>query len=108
MAQAISPTEPRFTFFRYSHNHNGATTSPMLFFYTCPQTPGNKAIKTRMLYPLMKRTVLSVASDTAGLDIARRFEVEDPSEITDDLVHSELHPRVEVRQGFRRPKRPGR
>ncbi|KAL2753854.1 hypothetical protein ACRALDRAFT_2043000 [Sodiomyces alcalophilus JCM 7366] len=108
VAQTISPTEPRFTFFRYSHSHNGATASPMLFFYTCPHTPGNKAIKNRMLYPLMKRAVLSAASDTAGLDVAKRFEVEEPSEITEDLVHSELHPKVEVRQGFRRPKRPGR
>ncbi|ROT40804.1 cofilin/tropomyosin-type actin-binding protein [Sodiomyces alkalinus F11] len=108
LAQTISPTEPRFTFFRYSHSHNGDTSSPMLFFYTCPITPGNKAIKTRMLYPLMKRAVLSVATDDAGLDLAKKFEVEEPSEITEDLVHAELHPKVEARQAFRRPKRPGR
>ena len=33
----------------------------MLFFYTCPASEGRKAIKFRMLYPLMKRSVLALA-----------------------------------------------
>lgn len=108
MVQAISDTEPRFTFFRYAHTHNGESLSPLLFIYTCPSTAGNKAIKNRMMYPLMKRAVLTVATDQAGLDIAKKFEVEEPGEITEELITNELHPKVETRQGFSRPKRPGR
>jgi twinfilin-like protein len=75
--------------------------------YTNPAVAGTKAIKSRMLYPLMKRAVLDIATK-AGLQVERKFEVEDPKEITEDMVLGELHPKVTVRQGFSRPKRPGR
>jgi twinfilin-like protein len=104
----VSDTEPRFTFYRFSHSHNGVDSSPILFFYTCPATPGNKAIKSRMLYPLMKRAVLEIAERECGVTPEKRFEVEEPAEITEELVMGELHPKVQARQGFSRPKRPGR
>lgn len=71
-------------------------------------TGGRKAIKDRMMYPLMKRAVLEIASSECGLDIAKKFEVEEPNEITEASVLEELHPKVEVKKGFSRPKRPGR
>ncbi|CAK7243267.1 MAG: Twinfilin-1 [Sporothrix thermara] len=104
----LPATEPRFTFFRYVHTHEGTASSPLLFFYTCPATPGTKAIKFRMMYPLMKRAVLAVATGEAGLDLEKKFEVEEPSEISEATVHAELHPQVETRKAFSRPKRPGR
>ncbi|KPM43699.1 hypothetical protein AK830_g2859 [Neonectria ditissima] len=108
LSQVISTTEPRFTLYRFTHTHNGTEESPVLFFYTCPVTPGTKAIKYRMMYPLMKRAVLDVADREAGLKMDKRFEVEDPSEITEQTVLEDLHPKVTARQGFSRPKRPGR
>lgn len=71
-------------------------------------TAGNKSIKTRMMYPLMKRAVLAVAEKEGGLDIDKRFEVEEPNEVTEQMVMDDLHPKVQARQGFSRPKRPGR
>ncbi|KAI7785078.1 cofilin tropomyosin-type actin-binding protein [Diaporthe eres] len=108
LTSGISTTEPRFTFFRYDHEYAGYKGAPLLFFYTCPVTPGRRAIKDRMLYPLMKRAVLEVAAGECGLEVEKKFEVEEPSEITEDGVISELHPKVEARKGFSRPKRPGR
>ncbi|OLN87458.1 Twinfilin [Colletotrichum chlorophyti] len=108
LTQIISPSEPRFTFYRFKHTHNGTESSPLLFIYTCPVTPGNKAIKNRMLYPLMKRAVLDVAFSEAGLTLDKKLEVEEPSEVTEESVLAELHPKVTARQGFSRPKRPGR
>ncbi len=108
LVAAVSGTEPRFTFFRYEHSHEGETASPLLFFYTCPMTAGSKAIKFRMMYPLMKRAVLEVASQEAGLTLDKKFEVEEPSEISEDLVLGDLHPKQEQRKAFSRPKRPGR
>jgi twinfilin-like protein len=67
-----------------------------------------KGIKSRMMYPLMKRAVRSIAEQEAGIKIERTFEVEDPAEITEETVLGELHPKVEVKQAFSRPKRPGR
>lgn len=80
----------------------------MLFIYTCPTTEGNKSIKYRMMYPLMKRAVVTIAESEAGLTLEKKFEVEDPSEITEQGVLDDLHPKAAVRQGFSRPKRPGR
>lgn len=105
---AISSTEPRFTFYRYTHTHNGAEQSPLLFFYTCPASAGARSIKNRMMYPLMKRAVLTVAETECGLTIDKKFEVEETSEVTEQLVLDDLHPKPAARQGFSRPKRPGR
>ena len=107
LVQSISTTEQRFTFFRYRHTHAGTESSPVLFFYTCPAVAGRE-IKYRMMYPLMKRAVVTIAESEAGLKIEKRFEVEEPAEITEDLVTSELHPQAEVKTAFKRPKRPGR
>lgn len=107
LIQAISPTEPRFTFYRFTHSHNGSESSPLLFFYTCPTGFSTKAIKFRMMYPLMKRSVLAVG-EKEGVQCQKKFEVEDPSEITEQLVMDELHPKIEVKKAFNRPKRPGR
>ncbi|KAI0976094.1 hypothetical protein F4678DRAFT_213802 [Xylaria arbuscula] len=107
--QAISTSEPRFTFFRYQPSRAGAENKAvLLFFYTNPATPGTKAIKNRMIYPLQKRAVLTMAEKECGCTVEKKFEVEDPSEITEELVLEELFPKVETKTAFRRPKRPGR
>ena len=115
LVQRTSKTEPRFTFFRYAHTHThtqpgdgGAITSaPLLFIYTNPSTGGPRAIKNRMLYPLMKRAVVEAAA-REGVVVIKKFEVAEPAELTEEDVLEELHPRAEVKQGFSRPKRPGR
>ncbi|KAH6606877.1 hypothetical protein Trco_006030 [Trichoderma cornu-damae] len=108
LVKSISTVEPRFTFYRFTHTHDGAEQAPVLFFYTCPATPGNRAIRNRMLYPLMKRAVLAIAEQEAGITLAKKFEVEDPGEITEQEVLNDLHPRPVASSGFSRPKRPGK
>ncbi|RFU74981.1 ptk9 tyrosine kinase 9 [Trichoderma arundinaceum] len=108
LIKSISTVEPRFTFYRFTHTHDGTEQTPVLFFYTCPATAGNKAIKSRMLYPLMKRAVLTIAEQEAGITLEKKFEVEDPSEITEQDVLNDLHPKPVTSSGFSRPKRPGR
>ncbi|KAI8628770.1 actin depolymerizing protein [Xylariaceae sp. FL1651] len=108
-AQAISTSEPRFTFFRYRPSRAGAEHKDViLFFYTNPATPGTKAVKNRMIYPLQKRAVLAMAEKECGCVVEKKFEVEDPSEITEELVLEDLFPKAETKTAFKRPKRPGR
>lgn len=108
-SQAISTSEPRFTFFRYRSSSSGAESKDVvLFFYTNPATGGTKAVKNRMIYPLQKRAVLTMAEKECNCAVEKKFEVEDPSEITEELVLEELSPKVETKPAFRRPKRPGR
>jgi twinfilin len=61
-----------------------------------------------MLYPLMKRAVLTIAEKDAGLVVEKKFEFEEPAEISEEAVLGELHPKAVERKGFSRPKRPGR
>ncbi|KAI1344183.1 actin depolymerizing protein [Xylariaceae sp. FL0016] len=106
---AISATEPRFTFFRYTASKPGGESKPVvIFMYTNPPTGGTKAIKDRMMYPLQKRAVVTVAEAEAGLKVDKMYEVEEPKEVTDESVLAELFPKAETRTAFKRPKRPGR
>ncbi|KAG6353639.1 hypothetical protein INS49_005347 [Diaporthe citri] len=95
IVQAISPTEPRFTFCRFEHEGApGRRDTALLFFFTCPSPPpgtvGLQAARKRMVYPLLKRAVLQVARAEAGLSADKRFEVEDTAELDEDLVLGEL------------------
>ncbi|KAI0201374.1 actin depolymerizing protein [Astrocystis sublimbata] len=103
---AISTSEPRFTFYRYRAENDNKDV--ILFFYTNPATGGSKAVKNRMIYPLQKRAVLTMAEKECACTAEKKFEVEDPSEITEETVLEELFPKVETKTAFRRPKRPGR
>ncbi|KAL6717007.1 Twinfilin-1 [Lecanora helva] len=105
LSSAISATEPRFTFFKYTHSLGGSEQSPILFIYTCPS--GSK-IKERMVYASSKQGFLSAASSTLGIEIVKKLEASSPSEITEASLEQEFRPNEEQKQGFARPKRPGK
>ena len=76
LATAISSTEPRYSFFRYSHHveeqqieGNGGSQAPIIFIYTCPS--GSK-IKERMVYASTKQGFLTAMSSDLGIEIAKK------------------------------------
>lgn len=105
LAGAISATEPRYSFYRFTHTHAGAETSPILFIYTCPS--GSK-IKERMLYAASSRSAVQIAEAEAGVKVDKKIEAGSPEDVTEETVLGDLHPKVEVKKAFERPKRPGR
>lgn len=105
LASSISSSEPRFTFYRYTHTYDGEGSSPILFIYTCPS--GSK-VKERMLYASSSRSAVQVAQAEAGLTVAKRIEESNPSDISEESIQSDLHPKVETKKAFERPRRPGR
>jgi twinfilin-like protein len=105
LSSTISATEPRYSFYRYSHDYNGTSSSPILFIYTCPS--GSK-IKERMLYAASSRSAVQLAEAEAGLKIEKKIEASSPDEISEESIDADLHPKVEVKKAFERPKRPGR
>ena len=66
LAQTISATGPRFSFFRYEHEFDGQQQAPLAFIYTCPS--GSK-VKERMVYASSRAGVLASAKSDAGLTI---------------------------------------
>ncbi len=105
LSSAISATEPRYTFFRYKHTLEGAEQSPVVFIYTCPS---GSRIKERMVYASMKQGFLAAASSTLGTETVKKLEASSPSEITVATLEEEFRPKLEQKQGFSRPKKPGK
>jgi twinfilin-like protein len=105
LSSTISPTEPCYSFYRYAHTYNGTSLSPILFIYTCPS--GSK-IKERMLYAASSRSAQQLAEAEAGLTIEKKIEASSPEDVTQESIDEDLHPKVEVKKAFERPRRPGR
>lgn len=74
LASAISDTEPRYSFFRYTHHVERSEQSPIVFIYTCPS--GSK-IKERMVYASTKQGFLAAMSSDMGVEIAKRVSMVD-------------------------------
>lgn len=105
LATKISGTEPRYSFFRFTHEIDGNEESSIIFIYTCPS--GSK-VKERMVYASFKKMVMDTASSEGGFEVAKKLEASSPSEITPDIILEEFQPKIEQKQGFARPKRPGK
>jgi twinfilin-like protein len=105
LSGTISNTAPRYSFYRFTHQHAGQTQSPILFIYTCPS--GSK-IKERMLYAASSRSAQQVAEAEAGLKIEKKIEAGSPEDVDEESILGDLHPKIEVKKAFDRPRRPGR
>ncbi|KAF9892432.1 Twinfilin-1 [Aspergillus nanangensis] len=96
----IAPSSPRYTFYHYPGSE------VVIFIYTCPS---GSSIKERMLYASSRMSALQ-AAEGQGLKITKKIEASGPDEITGDRLQEEVHPPQNngLRQGFARPRRPGR
>ncbi len=69
LIHAISDKQPRFSFYRYEHEHAGQQLSPIVFIYTCPS---EAKIKERMLYASSRANVIAMATSEAGLTVEKK------------------------------------
>ena len=69
LSSSISEFEPRYTFFKYTHNLSGSSETPVVFIYTCPS--GSK-IKERMVYASTKQGFLNGVGGEFGIDVAKK------------------------------------
>jgi len=106
LSNEISSTEPRFTFFKYTHTFSGESIDSNVFVYSCPE---NAPVKQKMLYSTVKSVVAEAAENSRIiLEKNGKLEVDDPSEITVQALNESLHPKAEEKKGFARPLRPGK
>ncbi|KAG8531489.1 uncharacterized protein KY384_003118 [Bacidia gigantensis] len=105
LAPAISDTESRYSLFRYSYTSGGTNVLPLIFISSCPS---NLKVRDRMLHASSKAGFLSAVNKDVGLAIARKFEVTSPTEISQSTIEDEFTPKQEQKQGFLRPKKPGK
>eukprot|EP01099_Mayorella_cantabrigiensis_P002571 TRINITY_DN2122_c0_g1_i1.p1 TRINITY_DN2122_c0_g1~~TRINITY_DN2122_c0_g1_i1.p1 ORF type:complete len:368 (-),score=114.75 TRINITY_DN2122_c0_g1_i1:155-1201(-) len=106
------PTDiPRFHFFRWEHEFQGETIESFVYVFSCPDgSNGTKSspVKQRMLYSSSKANVADVL-ESKQITVAKKLEINSPSEISEEILFRELHPEEEVKkQAFARPSRPGK
>lgn len=82
----------RYHLISYSHQHNRKQTKATLFVYSIPSC--GCPVKERMLYSSVKNSLLQVIQEESkiGINVDRRIETDDPSELTEKFLYDELYP----------------
>lgn len=102
------PTEkPRYHFFLFKHTHEGDYLESIVFVYSMPGY--SCSVKERMLYSSCKATLLSGCEDVLNMEIGKKMEISEGSELTAEFLQDELHPKKNLhRPKFSKPKPPAR
>ncbi|XP_076369845.1 twinfilin-1-like [Tachypleus tridentatus] len=96
----------RYHLFVFPHSHEGDFLQSVVFIYSMPGY--NCSIKERMLYSSCKNPLLEAIEDKVGITIARKLEMDDPKEITEEFLYNEIHPKTNIyKPKFAKPKGPG-
>ncbi|KAK9461056.1 uncharacterized protein V1516DRAFT_674902 [Lipomyces oligophaga] len=106
LSDVISDDSPRYTLFLFKHEYDSTEQEALVFIHTCPQ--GSK-IKERMLYASCRSSIIAQAEEASGIKIAKRIELTDGSEISEQMLMDDLHPKAAATKArFARPRAPGR
>lgn len=100
------PTDtPRYHFFLYKHSHEGDYLESVVFIYSMPGY--SCSIKERMLYSSCKSRLLEDMAKDYHLEVAKKLEIENGDELTEDFLYDEVHPKQHAhKQAFAKPKGP--
>ncbi|XP_065674520.1 twinfilin-1 isoform X2 [Hydra vulgaris] len=105
LAREIPNDHPRYHFFLFKHTHEGDYLETIVFIYSMPGY--SCSVKERMLYSSCKATLLSGCEDILKMEIGKKLEISEGSELTEDFLQEELHPQKNVhKQKFAKPKPP--
>ncbi|XP_077982101.1 twinfilin-2-like isoform X2 [Glandiceps talaboti] len=101
----VPEDHPRYHLYLFKHTHEGDYMELAVFIYTMP---GYKcSIKERMLYSSCKAGALQVIENDLGIEIAKKIEVDDAKELTEEYLNDQVHPKTTiVREKFAKPKGP--
>lgn len=100
------PTDgARYHFFLFKHTHEGNNLESIVFIssmpgYSCP-------VKERMLYSSSRGPFLASCQQGLNMDICKKLEITEGSELTEAFLLDELHPQKDCgRAKFDKPKGP--
>jgi len=80
----------RFHLFLYKHSYEGDYLESYVFVYSMPGY--NCSVKERMMYSSSKNPFLDTLTNF-GLEITKRLEIDDASELTEEFLIDEIHPK---------------
>jgi twinfilin-like protein len=103
---SMMPTDhARFHIYLFKHYYEGDYQESFVFIYSMA---ANCSVKERMMYSSCKAPFLDKIY-TLGINFTKKLEVDDPSEVTEENLLSELYPKKTLhRQQFAKPAPPSR
>ncbi|XP_046402912.1 twinfilin [Ischnura elegans] len=101
----VPSNSARYHLYTFKHTHEGDLLEAIVFIYSMPGY--SCSIKERMLYSSCKGPLLNSIEDDIGLEIVKKMEIDSGSELTEDFLQEELHPKKNLhRPKFAKPKGP--
>ncbi|XP_037093027.1 twinfilin-1-like [Pollicipes pollicipes] len=105
LARHVPTDHARYHLYVFSHQYEGDQFHSLVFIYSMPGY--NCSIRERMLYSSCKSSVIDVIENQCQLSITKKIEVDDPSELTEQFLMDEIHPKKMLhRPKFAKPKGP--
>ncbi|XP_007550363.1 PREDICTED: twinfilin-2 isoform X2 [Poecilia mexicana] len=105
LPRRVPKDTPRYHFFLYKHSHEGDYLESVVFIYSMPGY--SCSIKERMLYSSCKSRLLEDVERDYRLEIAKKLEIDDGDELTEEFLYDEVHPKQYAhKQAFAKPRGP--
>lgn len=104
LSKEIPKDEARYHIFRFDHVHEGDHLKSIIFIYSMPGYVC--PVRERMMYSSCKAPFIEKLQSN-GIEISKTLEIDDPSEITEQYLQDQLHPKELLhRPQFAKPKGP--
>ncbi|OQV23896.1 Twinfilin-2 [Hypsibius exemplaris] len=105
LSRIITKEQGRYALVSYPHSYEGDHFDSLVFIYSMPSS--GCSIKERMLYSSCKNPLIHTIEAELGVVISKRIETDDPSEINEEYIRDQIHPKIHLHQPlFAKPKGP--
>nr|UEK51438.1 twinfilin [Parasacculina yatsui] len=105
LAKKLPEDQASYILFTFSHTYEGDNYHSLVFIYSMPA--GVASIRERMMYSSCKAAVVDLIQTELQLNIAKKLEIGDREDLTEQFLIDEIHPKQLVyRPKFDKPKGP--
>jgi twinfilin len=106
LSSQVPTDHARFHIFLFKHSYDGDYLESFVFIYSMPGY--NCSVKERMMYSSSKAPFLDTIA-SLGVEITKKLEVDDASELSEENLIDEIHPKKMLhKQQFAKPAPPSR
>lgn len=86
----VPSKSPRYHLFLFPHTYAGLYYKSTVFIYS---VASNCPVKERMLYSSCKNALINLLHNKIGITVDKKIESDDPSELTEEYLIDQLHPK---------------
>jgi twinfilin-like protein len=106
LSSCVPTDHARFHIYLFKHSYESDYLESFVFIYSMPGY--SISVKERMMYSSCKAPFLdTITNGTNGIDIAKKLEIDDASELSEENLLEELHPKkILYKPQFAKPAPP--